>query len=56
MKMITLVGKRTLTALAKKSHLYAFKHENFWHPMDTLRDKNFLENLWQNNNAPWKKW
>ena len=45
-----------LTALANKSHLYAFKHENFWHPMDTLRDKNFLENLWQNNNAPWKKW
>ena len=48
--------KEPLTALAKKSHLYAFKHENFWHPMDTLRDKNFLENLWQNNNAPWKKW
>ena len=33
----------------------AYKHEGFWQPMDTLRDKNYLEKLWANG-APWKTW
>ena len=33
----------------------AYKHEGFWQPMDTLRDKNYLEDLWTNG-APWKIW
>ena len=42
--------------LIKKGELNAFKHEGFWHPMDTLRDKNNLHYMWQVNNAPWKIW
>ena len=34
----------------------AYKHDGFWLPMDTLRDKNHLEDLWQRNEAPWKTW
>lgn len=42
--------------LARMGQLAAFKHSDFWHPMDTLRDKNVLEELWQKNKAPWKVW
>lgn len=42
--------------LAKNGFLSAYKHEGFWHPMDTLRDKNVLEKLWENGEAPWKVW
>jgi glucose-1-phosphate cytidylyltransferase len=45
-----------LERLADDGQLSAYKHHGFWHPMDTLRDKNILENLWQSNNAPWKVW
>ena len=34
----------------------AFKHNDFWQPMDTLREKNYLEDLWKSNKAPWKSW
>ena len=34
----------------------SYKHDGFWQPMDTLRDKVFLEDLWATNNAPWKSW
>jgi glucose-1-phosphate cytidylyltransferase len=34
----------------------AYEHKGFWQPMDTLRDKNLLEELWLSGNAPWKKW
>jgi len=34
----------------------AFPHEGFWQPMDTLRDKKQLEELWESNKAPWKTW
>jgi len=34
----------------------AFDHDGFWQPMDTLRDKNYLEELWASDNAPWKIW
>ena len=45
-----------LEELAKSKQLKAFVHSGFWQPMDTLRDKNHLEELWQSGNAPWKVW
>lgn len=42
--------------LAKEGQMSAYKHHGFWQPMDTLRDKNLLEDLWQKNQAPWKIW
>jgi glucose-1-phosphate cytidylyltransferase len=45
-----------LTALMQQNQLMAFEHRGFWQPMDTLRDKNQLEELWQGARAPWKKW
>ena len=45
-----------LKNLAKDNKLMAYKHEGFWMPMDTLRDKVFLEDLWDKDQAPWKKW
>ena len=42
--------------LAKEHKLLAFKHEGFWHPMDTLREKKELEKLWVSGKAPWKIW
>jgi glucose-1-phosphate cytidylyltransferase len=45
-----------LEGLARAGQLAAFPHEGFWHPMDTLRDKNHLEALWDSGKAPWKVW
>ncbi|MGZ8271551.1 MAG: glucose-1-phosphate cytidylyltransferase [Methylophilus sp.] len=45
-----------LIQLANDGQLMAFEHTGFWQPMDTLRDKNLLEELWESNNAPWKVW
>lgn len=45
-----------LEKLADMEQLSAYKHHGFWQPMDTLRDKNYLEDLWQKNKAPWKVW
>lgn len=45
-----------LMRLAAAGQLMAFEHQGFWQPMDTLRDKHFLEELWQAGNAPWKNW
>lgn len=45
-----------LNALVKKEQLVAYQHDGFWQPMDTLRDKNHLEELWQTGQAPWKIW
>lgn len=42
--------------LAKEGQLNAYKHNGFWHPMDTLRDKLSLEAMWESQKAPWKKW
>ncbi len=47
---------KPLEALAKNNQLAAFEHRGFWQPMDTLRDKNRLESLWQSGNPPWKCW
>ena len=52
----TTLERTPFETLAKEKKLTAFKHEGFWHPMDTLRDKKHLENLWTSNKAPWKKW
>jgi glucose-1-phosphate cytidylyltransferase len=45
-----------LTKLAKMNEMMAYEHQGFWQPMDTLRDKNLLENLWDSGRAPWKRW
>jgi glucose-1-phosphate cytidylyltransferase len=45
-----------LVALADSGQLMAFNHEGFWQSMDTLRDRNLLEDLWQKDMAPWKLW
>ena len=52
----TVLEKKPLENLAKENKLTAFRHKGFWHSMDTLRDKNHLEELWNTNNAPWKNW
>lgn len=46
----------TLTSLAKKGKLSAYKHNDFWYCMDTLRDKRHLNSLWTSKKAPWKIW
>ncbi len=48
--------KEPLTYLAQNNNLFAYKHEGFWHPMDTLRDKIYLENLWSDVDTPWRRW
>jgi glucose-1-phosphate cytidylyltransferase len=48
--------REPLETLAKMQQLKAYRHDDFWQPMDTLRDKNFLEELWTGGNAPWKIW
>lgn len=45
-----------LESLAKSNQIAAFEHGGFWQPMDTLRDKNHLEELWSSGKAPWKTW
>jgi glucose-1-phosphate cytidylyltransferase len=45
-----------LSRLAEQGELMAFEHNGFWQPMDTLRDKNHLEELWVSGKAPWKVW
>ena len=45
-----------LKGLAKDGELMSFTHNGFWQPMDTLRDKLFLQNLWDSGKAPWKSW
>jgi glucose-1-phosphate cytidylyltransferase len=48
--------KEPLESVAKEGQLSAFKHEGFWKPMDTLRDKTELDALWASQDAPWKLW
>ncbi len=45
-----------LNKLAESGNLMAFEHEGFWQPMDTLREKNLLEEMWTSGSAPWKIW
>jgi len=52
----TVWEREPLERLAKEHSLAAYFHQGFWQPMDTLRDKNHLEELWASGNPPWKKW
>ncbi len=48
--------RKPLETLATQGNLLAYQHTGFWQPMDTLRDKNLLEELWLSGKAPWKQW
>jgi glucose-1-phosphate cytidylyltransferase len=48
--------KEPMEALAKQGQLVAYKHSGFWQPIDTLRDKNYMEGLWESGRAPWRIW
>jgi glucose-1-phosphate cytidylyltransferase len=52
----TIFEREPLERLANDGQLIAYKHDGFWYAMDTLRDKNHLESLWQDGKAPWKVW
>ena len=52
----TIWEREPLERLSNERQLYAFRHEGFWQPMDTLRDKTMLETLWTEGNPPWKSW
>ena len=52
----TLWEREPMENLASDGQLSVYKHAGFWQPMDTLRDKNYLESLWKNDKAPWKVW
>lgn len=62
-KVLTLIEDDTtsweatpLETLAQQEQLMAWQHDGFWQPMDTLREKNLLEDLWASGQAPWRKW
>ena len=48
--------REPLVNLVNDGKMHAYKHRGFWKPMDMLRDNQELEKMWNNNNAPWKKW
>jgi len=48
--------REPMERLAKEGQMSAYLHRGFWHPMDTLPHKNYLEQLWQSGKAPWKVW
>jgi glucose-1-phosphate cytidylyltransferase len=52
----TVWEQEPLQKLAQDGELSAYRHEGFWHPMDTLKDRNTLESLWEEGDAPWKVW
>lgn len=52
----TIWEREPLEKLAENKELSAYKHKGFWQPMDTLRDKHHLDQLWNDNEAPWKLW
>jgi glucose-1-phosphate cytidylyltransferase len=52
----TILEREPLEQLAADQQLVAFRHTGFWQPMDTLREKEFLESLWASGKAPWKVW
>jgi glucose-1-phosphate cytidylyltransferase len=52
----TIWEREPLERLAHDGQISAYKHTNFWHPVDTLRDKNYLEEMWNSGKASWKTW
>ena len=53
---LTVWEKEPMDRLHTAGQLYAFRHDGYWHPMDTLRDRRHLEDLWASGSAPWKVW
>lgn len=52
----TVLEREPLEQLARRGELAGFRHEGFWQPMDTVRERQLLESLWQSGGAPWKLW
>jgi glucose-1-phosphate cytidylyltransferase len=52
----SILEREPLVRLAAEGQLSAFKHQGFWQPMDTVRDRQILEDLWESGSAPWKTW
>lgn len=52
----TIWERGPMEALARDGNMQAYFHKGFWQPMDTLRDKNYLEELWDSGKAPWRVW
>ena len=52
----TIWEREPLERLAREGELAGFQHDGFWQPMDTLRDRTYLEELWVSGQAPWKVW
>lgn len=52
----TILEREPLEGLCRDGQLMAFRHEGFWHPMDTVRDRDFLNDQWTTGRAPWKTW
>ena len=52
----TIWEQFSLPKLALENQIQAYKHDGFWYPMDTIRDKEYLEELWAKKNCPWKSW
>jgi glucose-1-phosphate cytidylyltransferase len=52
----TVLEKKPLETIAEEGQLMAYKHKGFWQCMDTQRDKQLLEQLWESNKAPWRNW
>ena len=51
-----MLENEPLAQLAKEGQLVAYKHTGFWQPMDTIRESNLLNDLWNKDEAPWKNW
>jgi glucose-1-phosphate cytidylyltransferase len=52
----TIWEAHPMVSLAAEGELLAWRHPGFWHPMDTLRDRHYLEDLWARGRAPWRVW
>jgi len=52
----TNLEAQVLEQLAREGQLAAYRHDDFWQCMDTLRDKRQLESVWREGNAPWRRW
>ena len=52
----TILEREPLEEMVQNDELAAYRHYGFWRPMDTLRDRKFLEEIWENKNAPWRIW
>lgn len=52
----TVFEQKPLQTLAKEGEIFTYKHSGFWKPMDSLKDKNDLNKLWETQKAPWKVW